>query len=307
MLRFVGKPTVSDGHKVNVITQCIQDVLDKKTICQESDEDDEELDSIGPEMAEVEAAVIENAANLIPALGKALGPEAFVEHFKHYSNYLFSRFHANATVAERSTMVGVLAECVESLEKCSVQFPNILTVFLEFIKDLDEEVRSNSVFGLGLYAFHALPDVITHYPSILQSISTLLTPEQDPRVVDNAMAAVARMILASHENVPLDQTVPVLLSNLPLKKDFQENKTLYDCIAKLVQLGSPAILSNLPGLLPLLAAELLPCSKLAAEERALVVITVQLLNRNFANEVQQAAASLTPDQLAILQQAATSV
>ena len=304
MLKFVGKPTVSNGHNLHLITQCIHDVLDKKAVCQETGDDEEEFDSDAMEMAEVDATVLEFAVNLIPSLGRALGPEAFVEHFKAFSPYIFSKFHSNATVSERSVMVGVLAECVESLEKFSTQFPNILTVFLEYTKDTDDEVCSNSVFGLGLYAFHAVPDVIAHYPVILQTVSTLLTPEQEPRVVDNVMAAVARMILAAPESVPLDQTLPVLISNLPLKKDFQENKTLYECISNLVQAGTPAILANLSPLLAVFAVDLSANSKLTPAERGMIVFSVQHLNQNFASEVQQAAAGLSPEQLGLLQQAA---
>ena len=307
MLKFVGRPTVANGHNLHLITQCMRDVLDRKAVCQESGDDDDEFDPDGMEMAEVDAAVLESAANLIPALGKALGPQAFVEHFKLFSPYLFSKFHVGLSVSDRSVMVGVLAECVESLENFSSQFPNILTVFLEYTKDPEDEVRSNSVFGLGLYAFHAVPDVIAHYPAILLTVSTLLTPQQEPRVVDNVMAAVARMILASPESVPLDQTLPVLISNLPLKKDFQENKTLYECISTLIQTSNPAILTNLAALLAVFAVDLSAKSKLRPEERALIIFSVQHLNQNFADEVQLAAAGLSPEQLGLLQQAAATV
>ena len=307
MLTYVGKPTVSDSHKIHLITQCIRDVMDKKAICQETDDDDDELDIDNLELAEVDATVIESAANMIPALGKALGAEAFVEHFRQFSPYIFAKFHANASVSERSAMVGVLAECVESLETYSIQFPDILTIFLNYTTDPDDEVRSNSVFGLGLYASHAIPDVIAHYPAILQSVSALLTPGQEPRVVDNAMAAVGRMILTSPDSVPLDQILPIFISHLPLKKDFQENKTIYECISKLVQVNTPAIIANLSALLPVFAADLSANSKLTMEDRTLIVFSVQHLNQNFANEMQQTAAGLSPDQLTILQQAAATV
>ena len=279
----------------------------KKAICQETDDDDDELDIEVLELAEVDVTVIESAANVIPALGKALGAEAFVEHFRQFSPYIFAKFHPNATVSERSAMVGVLAECVESLNTFSIQFPDILTIFLNYTTDPDDEVRSNSVFGIGMYASHAVPDVIAHYPAILQNVSALLTPEQEPRVVDNAMAAVARMILTSPDSVPLDQILPVLVSNLPLKKDFQENKTIYECISKLVQVNTPAIIANLSPLLVVFAADLSVNSKLTMEDKTLIVLSVQYLNQNFANEMQQAAAGLSPDQLSILQQAAATV
>ena len=51
---------------------------------------------------------------------------------------------------------------------------------------------------------------------------------------DNACGAVARMILRSPSNVPLDQVLPVILKNLPLTRDYEENEPVYNCIFSLL-------------------------------------------------------------------------
>jgi hypothetical protein len=50
---------------------------------------------------------------------------------------------------------------------------------------------------------------------------------------DNAAGAVARLILAHPDAMPLDQVLPVLTGALPLKADFAENEPVFDCLFQL--------------------------------------------------------------------------
>jgi hypothetical protein len=50
---------------------------------------------------------------------------------------------------------------------------------------------------------------------------------------DNAAGCVSRMILAHPERVPISEVIPALVDILPLKKDFLENKPIYECIVAL--------------------------------------------------------------------------
>lgn len=101
---------------------------------------------------------------------------------------------------------------------------HLLPVFSNSIRDSDDEVRSNSVFGLGLlatyggeeivrydrknYAISSVPCTVfvRHYQSILQTLLTVLRiPSQAPRVVDNVCAAFCRMIGSHPEAVPQEE------------------------------------------------------------------------------------------------------
>lgn len=59
---------------------------------------------------------------------------------------------SKCSVSERSFSVGTLAETVLALGKGGVNslIVPFLPLFLDAMKDEDEEVRSNGVFGLGV-------------------------------------------------------------------------------------------------------------------------------------------------------------
>lgn len=79
-----------------------------------------------------------------------------------------------------------------------------------------------------------------------------------PNLIDNCCAALARMMLTSPQHVPLSQVdratffqklirfqkhkvIPVFLRELPLKKDFAENKVVYGCLLTLLKQSNPVV------------------------------------------------------------------
>jgi len=41
------------------------------------------------------------------------------------------------------------------------------------------------------------------------------------------------MIMAHPDKVPIDDIMPVIVEQLPLKEDYEENKPIFDCITGL--------------------------------------------------------------------------
>lgn len=68
---------------------------------------------------------------------------------------------------------------------------------------------------------------------MLTALSPLFNNQTLPNTTDNAAGAVARMIIAHPEAVPLDQVLPVFINALPLKADYEENQPVFECIFKL--------------------------------------------------------------------------
>lgn len=59
-----------------------------------------------------------------------------------------------------------------------------------------------------------------------------------PNTTDNAAGAVARLIIARPEAVPLDQVLPVFLNSLPLKADYAENEPVFNCLFQLFRVNN---------------------------------------------------------------------
>jgi hypothetical protein len=82
-------------------------------------------------------------------------------------------------------------------------------------------------------SFRHILTILTHLHPIFINQSKVSNA-----VLDNACGAVARMISAKCQNLPLQQILPVLLTALPLKEDYQENETVYGAICGLLSEGN---------------------------------------------------------------------
>lgn len=69
---------------------------------------------------------------------------------------------------------------------------------------------------------------------------------------DNALSAVASMIVHGADVVPLDVVVPPFLAALPLHKDLCEYQAIIDCIAFLLEREHPAVMNDAPKVVAIL-------------------------------------------------------
>ena len=94
--------------------------------------------------------------------------------------------------------------------------------------------------------------MVPYYLELLQALHplfSLTSKGTEGGVVDNAAAAVARMIMAVPAAVPMEQVLPVLLSALPLKTDRSENESVYTCLLGLIHLRHPEAMRSLDTIL----------------------------------------------------------
>ena len=71
----------------------------------------------------------------------------------------------------------------------------ILPLLVTCLKDGDEDVRNNAVFGIGEMALHGGACVHQSYPALLGAFSGLLANEDCPRVIDQVVTGVCRWVL----------------------------------------------------------------------------------------------------------------
>ncbi|KAG7158690.1 Importin-4-like [Homarus americanus] len=275
VLKEVGAPVlVTQGH-LEAIINCVKDVMQKKTMCQD--------------MADEASSEDE---------GEAEHDELLIEYAGEVKK--------SCSVAERSFSFGTLAEAVEALGTASGQFvPQLLPLFQEGSRDEDDEVRSNSIYGLGVLGQHGGDAVMGHYNNILAMLSEALSKETFPRALDNICGAVARLITTSPTNVPMEQVFPVVLGCLPLREDFEENSTVFECFLVLYRAQHPMLAQNLAPVLRL--AALLYTTKQADDKtNQLIQELVASVSRDFPDQVSSVVQSLEPEVAARLQAAASA-
>uniref|UniRef100_A0A8C0JS78 Importin 4 n=1 Tax=Canis lupus dingo TaxID=286419 RepID=A0A8C0JS78_CANLU len=210
VLRGCGPLALQPPGRLAELCGMLRAVLQRKTACQDTDEEEEEEDQ-----AEYDAMLLEHAGEAIPALAAAVGGDTFAPFFASFLPLLLCKTKQGCTVAEKSFAVGTLAESIQGLGGASAQFVSrLLPVLLSTAREADPEVRSNAIFGLGVLAEHG-------GRPLLGLLLPLLARERHDRVRDNICGALARGL--RHVCV---QVLAALLHALPLKEDLEEWVTI---------------------------------------------------------------------------------
>lgn len=225
----------------------IQDVFASKAACQFNDDAGEEGDS---EESEYFVALYEMAGDVLPRFGEALQPQEFAMYFGRILPSILEKLNSDKDSedfqAERSLAYGTLAESFQPLQGCTATwFENLLPHFLNGIQDEYEQARQNSVFGLGELILYSEEKAFEKFPQVLQSLSQVVSTEEHPGTLDNVCGAIARIVIANSSLIPLDQVLPVLVQKLPLREDFNENKTIYKALSTLLAQNNDSLLKVL--------------------------------------------------------------
>lgn len=216
---------------VEQVTTILAAIVTKSHPCQLDlgDEGDEDLE----ESSEYDWLVVDTALDVVIGLAKALGSQ-FVEIWKLFEKPIMKYSSSNETY-ERSTSIGVIAECTNYMGAAiTPHTATLLKLLLHRLSDEDIETRSNAAYAIGLLVTHST-NTAAYLPSYNQILSKLepLLQTKDARAADNAAGCVCRLIMAHPDKVPIDDVLPVLVTLLPLKEDYEENKPIFECLVGL--------------------------------------------------------------------------
>jgi len=209
-------------------------IITKSHPCQQDmgdDDDHEDLDD--EESSEYDWLVIDTALDVIIAMSKVLGSQ-FGEVWKVYQQPVM-KYGSSQTNYERSTAIGVIAECTRNMGAGVTPFTEgLLKLLLHRLSDEDPEAKSNAAYAIGLLIFHSTNSAayLPSFNTILSKLEPLLQTKL-ARTLDNACGCVCRMIMAHQDKVPVDDILPVMVDLLPLTEDYEENTPIFECISGL--------------------------------------------------------------------------
>ncbi|ORX93243.1 ARM repeat-containing protein [Basidiobolus meristosporus CBS 931.73] len=240
-MKSIGPALIADN--LDAIATHILQVLEKKALCQMDQEDEDGLLD-EEEQAEHDALLISAASDVIGALSQTVGPE-FLQYARVFIPHMKKYYKKSRPVSDRSMAIGCLGEVCSGLKQGVTEFTeDMLNLFLKSLNDEEEEVRSNGAFAIGVLCENASVDLSSQYLTILMGLHPLFQRQSLANMTDNACGALARMIMARPEAVPMDQVLPVFLQALPLRRDFEENEPVYRCIFTLIRANNPIIMSH---------------------------------------------------------------
>ncbi|KAL9009900.1 MAG: hypothetical protein Q9173_005108 [Seirophora scorigena] len=261
-LNLTGPSLISSPTTLKPISETLLALLTRKHPCQtdfstltspgSSSSPDEDLDPGALESSEYDWLVIDTALDVLVSLAHVLGP-TFAEFYKLVEKTLF-RFASGSEAYERSTAVGVLAECIRAMDVAvTPHTAPLFKVLMHRLNDEDPSTKSNAVFAAGLLIATSQDDkeIQRHFNTVLAKLEPMLQ-EDGARLKDNAAGCAARMAVKYQDKVPLGAVVPALVGVLPLKEDFEENEPVWGCVVRLYSAGEPTILGLTPRLLPIL-------------------------------------------------------
>ncbi|KAI1758032.1 importin beta-4 [Xylaria castorea] len=248
--------------------------------CQQDlgDEDENQDDVQGS--SEWDWLIIDTALDVLIGLAAALGSQ-FAEIWKVFQKPVLKFISSNEHI-ERSTAVGVVAECVQYMGSAVTPYTStLLPPLLHRLSDEDQETKSNTAYAVGQLVYHSEDEAtyLPSFPQILRSLEPLLQI-QAQRLQDNAAGCLCRMILSNPNQVPIAEVLPALVDLLPLKEDYEENKPVYQCLHKLYVAGNSTVQELTPRLVPVFEQALSPPEdQLEDETRQLVLELVQTLKK----------------------------
>ena len=233
-LKVAGPAILLQEGFADKVTSIVATIITRSHPCQQDMGDEEDFESLeDAESSEYDWLVIDTALDVIIGLAKALGPQ-FKDVWKVFQKPVM-KFASSQTSFERSTSIGVIAECTAFMGNAVTEYTEpLLKLLLHRLTDEDAETKSNAAYAIGLLVFHsdASNIYLPSYNNILGKLEPLLQTER-ARTLDNAAGCVCRMIMAHQDKVPIDDILPVLVDLLPLKEDYEENKPIFECITGL--------------------------------------------------------------------------
>lgn len=288
LLKDVKEPCVRGPEQLEKICAVLKAVLQSKTACQDPEGEDED----DKQQAELDAMLVECAGDGIPLIGAAVGGATFAPYFAVFLPLLLSKMKPSCSPAEKSFGGGIMAESIISLSGAVVQFvPQLLPALISGAQDKDDEVRSNSVFGLGVLAEHGGASMHKHYPKLLSVLSAIISCEKNGRALDNVCGAVSRMVLSHPGGVPLEQVFPVLLRSLPLREDFEENSTVFKCIAFLYEKNPSQVVKHIDDIARI-CSHVLGTKEIQPDTEEVLIMVLRNMAQHFPQELQNAIVSL---------------
>lgn len=286
-------PAFLEG-RVDELGTIATQILDQKAICQQ-DPDQDENDEAPEDQAEYDSMLISAAGDLVAAIASALGPD-FAGAFPRYFPLIAKYYKKSRSLSDRSSAIGCLSEIIAGIKFAVTPMTQpLLELFFRALSDDDAEVQCNSAFAIGLLIEHSEVDLSAHYLNVLAALRPLFVITEDGPTArfnarDNAVGAVARIIVKNTAAVPLDQVLPVFFDALPLKHDHLENTAVFNTIFHLFRTNPPVLQPYMDRLLAIIAYVMDPNNpeQIQSDTRAQLIELIQILNREDPNKVQAA-------------------
>lgn len=240
VLDSYGKP-IATKRLLDTVKSCIQGEL----MCMLDDDDDEDSGvKLDEEASEIERELLDGAGELLVAVAN-VDPQGVL------SEGLADILPATASLMKKpdagskACAIGILADMFDTLgSNCAEGFvKQLLPVFMQFTSADDDNIRNNSVYGVGVLIANSGQTGLKMIPDALKSLP--VNESKNMQVRDNVTGAIARMLSAGPAETRGAYSSE-FLSRLPLKEDHTEWRVTLNVLEKLAEEGNEEVINKIP-------------------------------------------------------------
>merc|ERR1711991_321089 len=199
----------------------------------------------------IDLAVLEAdyCCEMLEAVIGAMGP-LFEDQFDILQPIIAKRMHHTRQPYDRTSAIGIIATATRDMGNVAAKYgEELLPLMVNGLSDEDDEVQRNSVYAAGLMISRDPQRFEQFVQPTLQGVGMLLSEDREPTVIDNACGTIARLIMAMGDALPVGELLPAMVNALPLRDDFEENVTVYNCLFGLYAQNHAVALSLLPNVI----------------------------------------------------------
>jgi hypothetical protein len=284
-------PALVEGQLDTIATLAVE-ILEKKSLCQQDPDGDDEGAGADAEQSEYESALISNAADVFGAMAAVLGAD-FGQAFGKVLPLIAAYSEPKHIASDRAMAIGSLGEIIVGLKDGVTPFTeSLLQVISRGLQDQEADVRSNSAFAAGVLIQNSSADLAPHFPALLgvlhpffQITEPTLQPVLNAR--DNAAGALARMVIKNSAALPVEDVFNAIVSVMPLVADEQENKAVYGAIFELYTSNQDIVLKQADHLLQVFKSDVAN-ERLEALTRASLEQFIEALKKTVPEKVAAA-------------------
>jgi len=188
------------------IVSVIEDLLDKKALCQGKDidveepegderDEDEESEEEDEDDLDHDELILGNATDLVIALSKCL-QNSFLPCLQRLGPKLVRYLGEEHGKSDRIMVIGCLAETFNQCPAAlTVYFNDFMQVLFKHSTSDDGSLNRNVSYGMAICADKASPEqFLPHLANTLVAIKQMHTASEEPDAKDNCLAAIVRIL-----------------------------------------------------------------------------------------------------------------
>ena len=205
----------------------------KEETGREEGDSEEEEDEIEEEDIDHDELLLVNVLDLIAAIAEATGDSpdiySFIISMLKETKKLLLPPHPQSDAV---LAVGCIGDTLRFINSgIQVFYKELLPVCVQGCSSQEDDMSRNCAYTIGIFAMYGKKDLmIQELPQVLLALRTAFQNSEKLEAKDNAVSALAKLLVNYSSAIPLEQVFPAVFGNIPVNGDVEENPFLMTAI-----------------------------------------------------------------------------